>query len=73
MKYFITVLLVLLLHISNYSRAQGLTSNQPNSIDTLSASKVEIDNLLVIEDVSPELSLEGRKPLLLIHGWSFEG
>ncbi|MBN2261281.1 MAG: hypothetical protein JW735_00085, partial [Prolixibacteraceae bacterium] len=73
MKYFIPVLLVLLLQISSYSRAQGLTSNQPNSIDTLSASKIEIDNLLVIEDVSPELSLEGRKPLLLIHGWSFEG
>ena len=32
-----------------------------------------IDELLVIEDVSPELSLEGRKPLLLIHGWSFDG
>lgn len=33
----------------------------------------EIDELLFIEDVSPELSIEGRKPILLIHGWSFDG
>lgn len=32
-----------------------------------------MDELLVIEDMNPELSPEGRKPLLMIHGWSFEG
>lgn len=36
-------------------------------------AKTIIDNLLVIEDVSPELTIEDRKPLLLIHGWSFDG
>jgi triacylglycerol esterase/lipase EstA (alpha/beta hydrolase family) len=36
-------------------------------------SEYEMDQLLEIEDVCPELSLDGRKPLLLIHGWSFDG
>lgn len=34
---------------------------------------LDVDQLLTIEDVSPELSLDGRKPLFLIHGWSFDG
>ncbi|MGF7140336.1 PGAP1-like alpha/beta domain-containing protein [Roseimarinus sediminis] len=37
------------------------------------ASLLAADSLLYIEDVAPELSSEGRKPLLLIHGWSFDG
>lgn len=73
MKYFLPVILTLLLQIQSFSQAQDLTSKNPTSIDSLSASKIEIDNLLVIEDASPELSSEGRKPILLIHGWSFEG
>jgi triacylglycerol esterase/lipase EstA (alpha/beta hydrolase family) len=32
---------------------------------------ITIDNLMEIEDVSPELSLEGRIPLLMVHGWNF--
>jgi hypothetical protein len=31
------------------------------------------DNLLDIEDASPGISLEGRIPLLLIHGWNYDG
>ena len=31
------------------------------------------DNLLEIEDASPGISLEGRIPLLLIHGWNYDG
>jgi triacylglycerol esterase/lipase EstA (alpha/beta hydrolase family) len=31
------------------------------------------DTLLVIEDVNPEMPLDNRKPLLLVHGWNFEG
>ncbi len=31
------------------------------------------DNLLDIEDASPGISLEGRIPLLLIHGWNYNG
>ena len=36
-------------------------------------SVLDIDELLVIEDAAPELPLEGRKPLLLVHGWNFDG
>ncbi len=32
-----------------------------------------VDELVEIVDVNPELSKEGRKPLLMIHGWSFDG
>ncbi|HPS12184.1 MAG TPA: FlgD immunoglobulin-like domain containing protein [Prolixibacteraceae bacterium] len=32
-----------------------------------------IDNILTIEDGAPDLPKEGRIPLLLVHGWSFDG
>ncbi|MBN2806600.1 MAG: hypothetical protein JXR22_08060, partial [Prolixibacteraceae bacterium] len=50
-------------------------ATQTSPADTLlpAQSTQMMDELLVIEDMSPELSLEGRKPLLMIHGWSFEG
>lgn len=44
-----------------------------NDTSILSSPMILLDDLLVIQDISPELSPEGRKPLLLIHGWSFEG
>lgn len=44
-----------------------------NDTPLLSSPMLLLDDLLVIQDISPELSPEGRKPLLLIHGWSFEG
>ncbi len=31
------------------------------------------DNILEIEDASPGISLEGRIPLFLIHGWNYDG
>lgn len=31
------------------------------------------DNLLEIEDASPAISLEGRIPLFLVHGWNYDG
>jgi triacylglycerol esterase/lipase EstA (alpha/beta hydrolase family) len=37
------------------------------------AKSISDDDWLQIEDASPEISLEGRIPLLFIHGWSFSG
>jgi len=31
------------------------------------------EDLLYLEDASPELPLDDRTPLLLVHGWSFDG
>jgi hypothetical protein len=43
-------------------------------MDTIQGVEAPLfDNLLMIEDLYPELSLENRKPLLLIHGWNFDG
>jgi triacylglycerol esterase/lipase EstA (alpha/beta hydrolase family) len=70
-------LLTILLLVSNIVLAQySYLSNSTSEVNQLlytEVSMLAIDNLLVIEDASPGLSTDGRKPLLLIHGWSFEG
>jgi hypothetical protein len=55
-------------HLQSIHSATGAADANYNSVESIS-----IDDLLQIEDVTPELSLEGRIPLLLIHGWSFDG
>ena len=69
---FILITFVFMFH---FTGAQENQTNTTSFVSTLipSFSMLDIDQLVEIVDVSPELSLEGRKPLLLIHGWSFEG
>lgn len=63
-----------LVDAQNTTNQGSLTdSNSELYIDEAMLSPLEVDELLVIDDVSPRLSKEGRKPLILIHGWSFEG
>lgn len=55
--------------------AQEIQKSSTTAVENyLSAySRLKVDSLLIIEDVNPEISLDGRKPLLLVHGWSFDG
>jgi len=39
--------------------------------NSFTVKSITDDELLIIEDVTPELSLEGRIPLILTHGWNF--
>jgi pimeloyl-ACP methyl ester carboxylesterase len=48
--------------------ATGSADTNPYIVESITDNE-----LLTIEDVSPQLSPEGRIPLLLIHGWNFDG
>jgi len=53
--------------------AKGQQSAENTAITDSLLFSILNDSLVTIEDVSPELSLDNRKPLLLIHGWNFAG
>lgn len=78
MKFLLPIFLVLCVGFAHNVVAQDNSNTWYQAVTEHSLMAVEVqaaqvDQLLVIEDVSPGLSLEGRKPLLLIHGWSFDG
>ncbi|HKK81281.1 MAG TPA: hypothetical protein VJ909_03475, partial [Prolixibacteraceae bacterium] len=45
--------------------------NTNDSLKSAFHNAVEVDSLLYIEDVCPEMDTTGRIPLLLVHGWKF--
>lgn len=58
-------LVTLILLISSFTYA----TNDSKTSDSSQA----IDQLLTIEDQNPEIQLGDRQPILLIHGWNFNG
>lgn len=75
MKLSTSLPFIVFLLLFRFTGAQNLQSIQSNPTSSFlpAFSMVDNDTLLVIEDASPELSPEGRKPLLLVHGWNFDG
>ncbi|MDA3928584.1 MAG: T9SS type A sorting domain-containing protein [Prolixibacteraceae bacterium] len=69
------LILIIISSFSFQSKAQYIPYLTPLSEPEFYPSYIadEVDELLIIDDVASELSLDGRKPLLLIHGWSFDG
>ncbi|MDA3817309.1 MAG: T9SS type A sorting domain-containing protein [Prolixibacteraceae bacterium] len=56
------------------AKAQQVSAQFINTNDSLKSAflnAVEVDSLLYIEDVCPEIDTTGRIPLLLVHGWKF--
>ena len=73
-KFIIAIYLFALCNLSHaQNKETNIESSFENQITYTNGKSTLYDELVEIVDVSPELELEGRKPLLLIHGWSFEG
>jgi pimeloyl-ACP methyl ester carboxylesterase len=56
------------------AKAQQVSAQYIDAGDSLKSAflnAVEVDSLLYIEDVCPEIDTTGRVPLLLVHGWNF--
>lgn len=76
MKARIFLFIISLSLFATPAKAQQVTAQYINAGDSLKSAflnAVEVDSLLYIEDVCPEIDTTGRKPLFLIHGWSFSG
>ena len=74
MKLSTSLTFIICLFLLQFAGAQELVDPIDSTSSSLSINSVlDVDKLLVIEDASPELSIDGRKPLLLVHGWNFDG
>lgn len=71
MKSRLFILFLVIAFANNLSVAQ--TQSDEARFPLFAQTAFDVDTLLKIVDVSPGLTLDGRKPLLLVHGWSFEG
>lgn len=75
MKYLTYLISIVFLMLFEYTAAQIETADwsSTNNLYSPAINLVNSDTILSIEDPLPELSAEGRKPLLLIHGWNSDG